>query len=175
MITIIAGTNRRASLTSRFAAIYTSLMSDQAAPVQFYDLADMPPETLLTDVYDHVHKPGPVQHLQDSLFAPAKKLVFIFPEYNGSVPGALKLLIDSMDPRIAFAGKKASLIGIASGRAGNLRGLDHLSSILHHMNVAVMPYLLPVSRVQAEFDGDEAFKESTLRLVREHISRTLDF
>lgn len=175
MITVIAGTNRRSSLTSRFAGIYSSLLQQQAARVQMLDLADMPAETLMADVYDHGHKPAAIQDIQDTFFVPAEKFVFIFPEYNGSVPGALKLLIDSLDPRAAFAGKKASLIGIASGRAGNLRGLDHLTAILHHMNVSVMPFLLPVSRVQAEFDGDEAFRESTMKLVNEHIRRTLLF
>lgn len=175
MITVIAGTNRRSSLTSRFTGIYTSLLQEQSTPVQMLDLADMPSETLMADVYENGHKPAAIQHLQDTFFVPAEKFVFIFPEYNGSVPGALKLLIDSLDPRAAFSGKKASLIGIASGRAGNLRGLDHLTAILHHMNVSVMPFLLPISRVQAEFDGDEALRENTMKLANEHIRRTLLF
>lgn len=175
MITLISGTNREHSRTLRFANIYKQLLLEQGAEVQLLSLCDVPVEILLTDVYGKDTKPASVEALQQQYFIPADKFVFIFPEYNGSIPGVLKLLIDSLDPRRAFQGKKASLVGIATGRAGNLRGLDHLTSILHHMKVSVMPYLLPVSKVQGEFSGDDGFSETTLPLVVDHVRRTLEF
>lgn len=174
MITIISGTNRANSLTLKFATIYKKMLEEQGAVVRLLSLVDIPAETLLTDVYEHSSKPTAVESIQQEYFILAEKLVFIFPEYNGSIPGALKLLIDSMDPKKAFWGKKASLIGISSGRAGNLRGLDHLVSILHHMKVVVLPYLLPVSRVQGEFDPENGFSEGTEKVVKEHVRRTIE-
>jgi NAD(P)H-dependent FMN reductase len=84
------------------------------------------------------------------------------------------LLIDVMDPRIAFAGKKAALIGISTGRAGNLRGMDHLASVMNHMNVHVLPSLLPVSGVQHEMEHD-SFKDSTLKVVNQQIAKIIAF
>jgi NAD(P)H-dependent FMN reductase len=49
------------------------------------------------------------------------------------VPGSLKLFIDACSVREYkqnFKGKKAALVGIASGRAGNLRGMDHLTGVM---------------------------------------------
>jgi chromate reductase, NAD(P)H dehydrogenase (quinone) len=175
MITIISGTNRHQSLTLKFAHIYKELLEKAGASVQLLALDEIPVEVLMTEVYKHDSKPTAIDRLQHDYFVKADKFVFIFPEYNGSLPGVLKLLIDSLDPRIAFKGKKAALIGISTGRAGNLRGLDHLTSILHHMQVQVLPFLLPVSKVQGEFDDIASFKESTLKVVNDHIKRTLDF
>lgn len=175
MITLVSGTNRSNSLTLRFSNIYRQLLLQEGADVQLLSLCDLPSEILLTDVYGKEARPASVEALQQTYFIPAEKFVFIFPEYNGSFPGVMKLLVDSMDPRRTFQGKKASLVGIATGRAGNLRGLDHFASILHHMNVTVMPYLLPVSRVQAEFAGEDNFSETTLRVVTDHVRRTLLF
>lgn len=174
MITIISGTNRHPSLTSKFTFIYKDILSALHNDVKLLSLQNLPMEVLMSSVYAKVDKPAAVQAIQESYFIPADKFVFIFPEYNGSIPGILKLLIDGLDPNVAFRGKKASLIGIASGRAGNLRGLDHLAAILMHMQVNVMPFMLPVSRVQAEFE-DETLKEPTLKLVTEHIKRSLAF
>jgi len=174
MITLISGTNREKSLTLKFANIYRQMLLESGATVELLSLDEIPAEILLTDIYEKQQKPEAVELLQEKYFLPAEKFVFIFPEYNGSIPGVLKLLIDSMDPKRSFQDKKASLIGIASGRAGNLRGLDHLAAILHHMKVTVMPYLLPVSRVQGEFGPEGGFSEATEKLVRDHVRRTIE-
>ncbi len=174
MITIISGTNRQPSLTSKFTGLYLERLKRHETAFKVLNLQDIPADFLFHNVYDQHLKPPAVELYQAEYFIPAKKFIFIFPEYNGSIPGVLKLMIDGLDPALAFKGKKASMIGIATGRAGNLRGMDHLTSILMHMQVQVLPYLLPVSRVQAEFEDDH-LKESTLKLVDNHILRTLEF
>lgn len=174
MITIISGTNRANNRTLKFAQLYKGMLEEMGEEVRLLSLTDIPAEALLTDVYDQSKKPDEVEGIQQEYFISAEKFVFIFPEYNGSIPGVLKLLIDCLDPKVSFQNKKASLIGIASGRAGNLRGLDHMASILNHMKVTVMPYLLPVSKVQGEFNEEGGFSEGTEKVVREHVRRTLE-
>src|SRR5690606_4596895 len=61
-----------------------------------------------------------------SLFETADNFIIVMPEYNGSFPGVLKLVIDSCNPEI-FKHKSFALVGVSSGRAGNLRGMDHLT------------------------------------------------
>ena len=174
MITIISGTNRANSLTAKFAEQYRILLSQHETCLTF-TLADLPIDVLNLDVYEKGKKSQKIIELQEKYFLNAEKFVFIFPEYNGSFPGILKVLIDVLDPKLSFSGKKAGLIGLSTGRAGNLRGLDHMASVLNHMNTAVMPFLLPVSRVHFEFEEDTTFKEGTLKLVKQHIDKMLAF
>ena len=174
MITVISGTNRVDSHTSRISSIYQKLLKEHEPDSVKFDLAGLSSDLLLSEVYDHANKPVPVQKIQDEIFVPSDKFVFIIPEYNGSFPGVLKLLIDALDPRLAFRNKKAAIVGVSTGRAGNLRGMDHLSSVLHHMQVTVMPYLLPVSSVH-KLQDDEKLRNDTMALFQQHIRRFMDF
>ena len=172
MYTIISGTNRPGSITRKFSEVYEEMLRATGAEVNYFHLEKLPEAIFHCDVYEKVKHPD-IQAIQD-LFAHTDKYIFIFPEYNGSYPGILKLVVDVMDPRIAFHHKKAGMIGISTGRAGNLRGLDQFASVLHHMNVTVMPYLLPVSKVQAELTEGH-LSEVTYKVVLHHLQRMLDF
>lgn len=175
MLTIVSGTNRPRSLTSRYSNVYYELLKSHGEEVQMLDLSNLPIEALSTDIFEKGNKPESIITLQNQYFTNATKFVFIFPEYNGSVPGILKLLIDVMDPKIAFSGKKAGMIGIATGRQGNLRGMDHLTGILQHMNVTVMPFLLPVSKAHLEIDSADVITEATLKVLNVHVDRMINF
>ena len=119
MYTIISGTNRPGSITRKFSEVYEEMLRATGAEVQYIHLEKLPEAVFHCDVYEKVKHPDVLQ-LQDR-FARTEKYIFIFPEYNGSYPGILKLVVDVMDPRIAFHNKKAGMIGISTGRAGNLR------------------------------------------------------
>ena len=174
MYTIVAGTNRSNSITSKFALLYHALLKDRVEESQIFSLENLPNELLSFDVYEKGKKPKVLTEIQEKYFEPTSKFIFVFPEYNGSMPGSLKLLIDVLDPKLSFAKKKAGLVGLSTGRAGNLRGLDHLTSVLMHMDSFVMPYLLPISKIQHEID-ESGLKESTLKPVLLHIERMIDF
>ncbi len=173
MITLISGTNRVHSLTEKFSRIYFELLKEKNPHVQFFNLTQLPPSIIEMEVYDNT--PNEVTKIQKEIFEASDKFVFIFPEYHGSLPGILKLLMDVMDAKKAFKGKKAALVGIATGRAGNLRGMDHLASVLIHMGTTVMPFMLPVSRVQDEFTDLHTLTEPTLKVVNRHIDEFLKF
>lgn len=174
MITVISSTNRADSHTARIAHMYHGILKHHEPESVIFKLSGLSSEFLLTEAYDHMNKPHQVQKIQDEIFIPSKKFIFVIPEYNGSFPGVLKLLIDGLDPRIAFRNKKAAIVGVSTGRAGNLRGMDHLTSVLHHMQVTVMPYLLPVSSVH-KLQDDEKLMKDTLTLFQQHIRRFIDF
>ena len=82
-------------------------------------------------------------------------LFFVIPEYNGSFPGIFKAFIDASDIRSSFHGKKVCLIGVSDGRAGNLRGMDHLTNICGHMKMNVLNLKIPISSVGSLIDTDE--------------------
>ena len=106
---------------------------------------------------------------------PAEKYIFISPEYNGSIPGVLKCLIDVSDSRKVWKGKKALLTGVSKGRAGNLRGMDHLTSIMHYVGTVVHPNKLPISIVDTLFDDEEMAHRETLRVINHQLDEFIKF
>lgn len=118
---------------------------------------------------------SPAEDIAREFLLPAEKWVFVVPEYNGSFPGVLKAFIDGMKPEW-FCGKKAALVGIATGRAGNLRGMDHLTDVLMHLGVSVMHNRLPVSSFNSLLDENQKLKDTyTWRAIENHQAQLLKF
>ncbi|MGB5821974.1 MAG: NAD(P)H-dependent oxidoreductase [Saonia sp.] len=149
MITIISGSNRKDNKTVHFAKyVYGKIREKTEDDVLFLDLSSLD-DTIITETM-YKEQPRAIQHFQDTYFIPSSKFWFFIPEYNGSYPGILKLILDAISVREydkSFADKKACITGIASGRAGNLRGMDHLSEVLNHLGMHVHPNKNPISSV----------------------------
>ena len=110
-----------------------------------------------------------------SIFHESDRLVIVVPEYNASMPGILKLVIDSCDPSI-FKGKKVALIGISSGRAGNIRGLDHVMTVFNYLQSEVYSNKLPISQVYNLWDGEKNLVDlNTIQSLKNHILGFCDF
>src|SRR4051812_48645001 len=119
MITIISATNRPNSSSLKVAKNYMQLMEKQGVELKLLSLELLPFDFILTDLYSK--RSENFQQLLNEYIIPANKFVFMIPEYNGSFPGILKTFLDGIPPDLN-RGKKAALMGISSGRAGNLRG-----------------------------------------------------
>src|SRR5665213_2138440 len=74
-----------------------------------------------------------------------------------------------------MAGEKALLTGISRGRAGNLRGMDHLTGILHYVRTVVHPNKLPISIVDTLFDQQGMGHEETLRMINNQLDEFIEF
>lgn len=180
MITVISGTNRRNSGALDFARHYANLLAEKTSdPVKLLELENIPHDWFHPDMYESTFQTESLARLQDEFMLPAKKFVYIVPEYNGSIPGALKLFIDACsirEYRKTFSGKKAALVGIASGRAGNLRGLDHLTAILNHVGTVVLPNRLPISSIESLMGNNGSILDSiTLKVIEKQIESFLSF
>ncbi len=77
--------------------------------------------------------------------------------------------------KASFKGKKAALVGIADGRAGNLRGMDHLTGILHHVGTTVMPATLPISSLKTLLTPEGKINDITLKAMEAHVIQFLEF
>ncbi|MBS1615339.1 MAG: NAD(P)H-dependent oxidoreductase, partial [Bacteroidetes bacterium] len=144
MITVISGTARPDSYTLRLADFYRRLLNDKGQETHLLSLEELP-------VWDRNPQ---LLHTEQQLLIPAERFVFVMPEYNGSFPGRLKTLIDNSDIRKCWWGKKALLTGLADGRAGNFRGLEHMTGILQYLHVHVFWNKLPLSRISDELDTE---------------------
>lgn len=124
--------------------------------------------TLNSDQYESENQSETLSKIQDDYLIPSEKFIFIIPEYNGSFAGIVKYFIDALSIRKykpTFKGKKALLIGVADGRAGNLRGLDQFSQILMHIGTVVYPNKLPLSRINTLIEEDQLTDEGTLKVL----------
>jgi chromate reductase len=155
MITIVVGTNRKGSESQKFAQLFLVMIENANEAVQILKMEDVPPSVINHIMYSSAGQDQTVAALQDKFITPADKFIFVVPEYNGSITGILKLFIDAISVRNYkenFKQKTSALVGIASGRAGNLRGMDHLCSILMHMGSYILPNMLPISNIKSLYD-----------------------
>jgi chromate reductase len=179
MITVISGTNRKGSEALLFARTFADLFRQQSdEEVHLIELENIPHDYFFPEMYESDAQAVSLSHLQDRSMIPADKFFFVVPEYNGSFPGALKLFIDACSVREysgTFKGKKAAIAGVASGRAGNLRGLDQLTHVLNHVGTVVMPNRLPISGITKLTRDDEIHDPATLKAMETLVKEFLLF
>lgn len=162
MITIISSSNRRGNKTKNFSEYCLNWIKERGEEVQVFSLDELPSTIDLNEVYNY--ESSVFTDIAKKYIIPSDKLFFVVPEYNGSVPGILKLFMDAVKPEY-YAGKKAALLGIAAGRAGNLRGMDHLTDVLHYLQVEVMALKLPVSQIYNILDAEGNVIDETTKLA----------
>ena len=166
MLTIISGTNRNDSMTLRVAQIYFDFLREKQEDVHLLSLLGL-------NVWEENEE---LNRVVNELLIPSEKFIFIMPEYNGSFPGILKLLIDNTDIKTCWWHKKAALVGLASGRGGNLRGLEHMTNILHYLKMNVHYNKLPISRIEEEISTEgKFFKPLTEKTIRQQIDEFLNY
>lgn len=147
MITIVSGTNRKGSKTLQVAYFYKQYLENRGVEHSLFSLEDIDVSSRNEELVGIEHK----------LIIPCPKFLFILPEYNGSFPGSIKTFIDNTDIRKCWWGKKALLTGVADGRGGNLRGLDHFTGILQYLRVNVHYNKLPLSKINEIMDPSGNF------------------
>ncbi len=180
MITIIQATNRPDSNTEYISRLVQDMVTAAySGHVGYVSMTELPPEILFCDPYEESSMPKKLIAIQDQLMIPASHFIWIIPEYNGSFPGVVKLFIDALSVRSyeeTFQFKKSAIIGITSGRSGNIRGMDHLASILMHMKCIIYPRMLPISRILEQIDDrGQLTSDQTMKTLDAHVRGFLEF
>lgn len=165
MYTIISGTNRIGSKTLVVAREYQRLFKKAGIQAELLSLEEM----------NSLHRDHSFEELEKKYLLPTTKYIFVLPEYNGSFPGIFKLMMDLSDIVKTFYHKKVMLVGVADGRAGNLRGLDNMTNMCHYMKMNVMPNKVPISRVGEEMENGRFMKESTIKTVESQIEQFIEY
>jgi len=173
MITIISGTNRPGSNTLKVAKYYQSALLKKGHKVNIIDLMDLPETFITSDLYG---KRTTQFAATLELVAATQKFIFIIPEYNGSYPGVLKTFIDACEFPASFYDKKACLVGISSGKYGNIRGIDHFGGVCSYLHLHVLPLRLHIPAIKTELDENNAlFKEDTLKFTNDQIEKIIAY
>ncbi len=180
MITVISGTNRIGSYTEKISDQYLKILENATdEKVSYLKLIDLPKDFVESNMYAPTNQHPEITKLQDEHLMNSDRIIVISPEYNGSFPGILKFFLDACSIRNyaeTFKGKKILLVGVASGRAGNLRGMDHLTGVFNHVGSIVYPNKLPISNVKAVIDEVGDLKDkSVLGAMEDQVNGFLDW
>lgn len=168
MITLINATNRPDNQTQLVADVYLELLKNKGNEVRYLSMQELPFEYLKLDSRKtEEEKTGMAQVIQ-TFIAEADKIIVISPEYQGSFTGIFKLFLDFVRPDF-FYGKKIALVGVSKGRAGNLRGLDHLTNIFNYLQANVLAQKLPISTLQNLVKDGKLSDEGTLKAIEKQL------
>ena len=170
---IISATNRPGSSTLKVAKYYQKKLHEKDVEAELLSLSELPDNLIKTDMFGQ--RSAEFQVIQN-LITRTEKFLFIIPEYNGSFPGVLKAFIDACSFPESFYDKKAALVGISSGKYGNIRGIDHFTGVCHYMHLNVMSLKLHIANIKTEIDADgELFKDDTLKFTNEQLDKFIKF
>jgi NAD(P)H-dependent FMN reductase len=165
MYTIISGTNRLGSHTEKVAIEYRRLLKEKNIDAGIFSLKNL----------DVLNRTPEFLKIENEILIPTQKFIFILPEYNGTFPGVLKAMIDNSDIKKVWYHKKALLTGISTGRAGNLRGMDHLSASLNYLKMDVHHNKLPISVIDKVMDSDGRLNDETIKAIDEQLTEFINY
>jgi NAD(P)H-dependent FMN reductase len=80
--------------------------------------------------------------------------LFVTPEYNHSVPGALKNAIDSVFATFAFRNKPAASVAYSGGIGGGIRAVEHIAHIAIEAELVPLRNNVVIPFVGAAFGAD---------------------
>ncbi|MDX2086916.1 MAG: NAD(P)H-dependent oxidoreductase [Kofleriaceae bacterium] len=160
----ICGSMRKASLNRALLATVGETLPDGASLKILDGAVDLP--IFNSDLPD----PEKVTHIKAELAA-AAGVVFAVPEYNYSIPGGLKNLLDwvSRPPASSpLRRKPVAMVGAATGISGTIRAQLHLRSMMLYSDAAVLGQPeVHIPRAQERFDADGWLTDASTRALLE--------
>lgn len=145
MTTLIIGTNRKDAYSAKLANYYSKQLEAMNMPHKILSLED---KNILT-------RNDEMMTLEKDYLLDAESFILFLPEYNGSIPGIFKLLLDNSDIKKSWWYKKVLLVGLADGRGGNSRGLDHSANIMLYLRMQVHYFKVMISGISKVFNEND--------------------
>jgi chromate reductase, NAD(P)H dehydrogenase (quinone) len=160
-IAVIVGSLRKASL-NRMTAQALAKLAPESLRLEMVEIGDLP-------LYDQDLDERPPQSWLDfrERIRRAEGVLFVTPEYNRSVPAALKNAIDVGSRPYgasAWSGKPAAVASVSPGAMGGFGANHHLRQSLVFLNMPVLQqpeaYL---GRAGGAFDENGELKDDSIR------------
>lgn len=165
-IVAISGTSRPNNFTSRALSVVTARLTQLGAAVQALDAVE-----LRLDFPGRPETEDAVR-LRQAVKA-ADGVVLATPEYHGTFAAMTKLVLENMGFPSALSGKPVALVGVAQGRIGAIKSLEHLRGACAHMGAIVVPSAVSLAGVQRAFDANGALTDAGARAALEGVAQTL--
>ena len=134
-VAVLVGSLRKDSLNRKMALA----LAEMAAPdlkLDLVEIGDLP----LFDPDVEASPPAEWVRLKETILA-ADAVLFVTPEYNRSVPGALKNAIDAASRpygKSAWDGKPGAVVTVSPGAIGGFGANHHLRQMMVFLNVPMM-------------------------------------
>ena len=169
-ILAFAGSLRTASLNKRVLKTAIRGAESAGAEVTYIDLRDYPMPIYDSDDHEAHGFDENALKLQ-GLLTQHDGLLIASPEYNGSLPAALKNAIDwasrpsdRYERSKVFRGKVAAMMTASPGSLGGVRSLAHLRGVLTSVGVHVLPQEVAVTFAEERFaGGDEEMSDEKVK------------
>lgn len=166
-IAVVVGSTRQGSFNRALGTLAIQALETHGGSVTDIDLStfDLP---LYSAALEANAFPTDALRLKE-LIAAQDGLLFVSPEYNGSVSPLLKNAIDwasrptgeeALVALRAYRGKSAAIMSASIGPFGGLRGLMHLRQILGTIQMLVIPDQVLVPNAHVAFDEAGQLKEA---------------
>lgn len=159
-ILAFAGSLREKSYNKRVLKVAVEGAKNAGAEVAYVDLKDYPMPIYNADLQETQGFPAIATAFQ-KLLLEHDGIMIASPEYNASLPAALKNALDwasraNGDIKMGecFKGKIAAIMTASPGSFGGIRCLGHLRDILTILMVNTLPTEIAVAKVSGMFDGD---------------------
>jgi chromate reductase len=169
----ISGSLRRDSHNTALLRHAGELFEAEGAEFELYDgLRDIPPYDQDDDVED---APEAVARLRAAV-AEADVVFFTTPEYNSSIPGALKNAIDWVSRPLATSpmrNKPVAVIGASTGMFGAIWAQAELRKVLGATGARVVEGEVPIGHAQDRFDENGRLNDPNLEEQVREVARNL--
>ncbi len=152
------------SLNNRLADLAARVVEQKGAAADRATIGDFECPFYDADLEAETGPPVGARSFCERLKA-ADALILAAPEYNASMPGAVKNLIDWVSrfrPQ-PFNGKQAMLLSASPSMVGGNRGLWALRVPLEHLGMRVYPDMFSLAQAHQAFDGEGDLANATLR------------
>ncbi len=167
-IVALLGTSRPGNLTRRvLEVVLAALRAHPGTEVMLLDPAELS--------LPFPGQPGSypdVARLLSSI-REAHGVVMATPEYQGTYTAILKLVIENLGYPSVLAGKPVALVGVASGRFGAGKAIEHLRGVCGHLGAIALPSAICVAQVQRVLDADGRCTDPHLERLAGELARSL--
>jgi NAD(P)H-dependent FMN reductase len=162
-VLVFAGSLRDESLNRKLAALAAGVAERAGAVVDHATLRDFDVPAYDGDAEPASGMPPGAQALRQRLAA-SDAFIIASPEYNASMPGVLKNLIDwtSRFRPQPFDARHGLLMSASPSMAGGNRGLWALRVPLEHLGARIFPDMFSLAMAHKAFAGDD-FADPGLR------------
>lgn len=179
-ILVFAGSLRADSYNKKIAKIAMHGAEKAGAEVTYIDLKDYPLPVYNAEIEESEGLPENALKLKE-LMLNSDGFIIASPEYNSSISGALKNVIDwvsrpaTPDEKYlcCFIDKVALIMSASPGGLGGLRGLVHLRAILENIFTIVLPSQKTIPNAAEAFDEKGNLKSADLRRSIEELGAKL--
>lgn len=176
-VVVFSGSLRADSWNTKLAKEAAYIASKKGAKVTYIDLNEFPLPFFNEDIETTTGMPENAKTIRRAIQS-SHALIIASPNYNGSMPGVVKNLLDWMsrsedgkDARDIFKGKKVAIMSASPGKSGGAGGLAHLQYVIEKLGGSVPEKKVSVAKANTQFDQSGHLINAT---TRDAVSKEID-